>query len=318
MGFSSLNALISNLPSYQGRFLATSTKKTPLSTLLGLQQMDRAQSPFENVNAMKYAMSQSYSLDAGSQPAITENDTFNAPTSEINATTQNTNVCQVFRQGLKMSDLKMSDQSISGVVVNGMQVPLNEFMKQVEIAMQQLKIDLEYSILNGAYQDGVDGDTAFKMRGLITAITTNVENASASALTKDMFEGVIGSALVGGADFNRPVVMGNQFNIRKLMGLYAVVERSNNRGGYNLSTIDVPNLGLVDIVFNPQMVASTLVVTDLDHLKIVSNTTPGYDQISVREPSNVGQGMIADLYAKLGIDYGHESKHAKITNLTTS
>ena len=80
----------------------------------------------------------------------------------------------------------------------------------------------------------------------------------------------------------------------------------------------MPNLGLVDIVFNPQMVASTLVVTDLDHLKIVSNTTPGYDQISVREPSNVGQGMIADLYAKLGIDYGHETKHAKITNLTTA
>jgi len=97
--------------------------------------------------------------------------------------------------------------------------------------------------------------------------------------------------------------------------LYGVQPRSESRGGINLLELIVPGMPPVKLVYNDLVPANVLLAVDMAHCEGVSNTTPGLPQISFRSTANVGQGEIGEVFAKIGIDFGHESKHGALHNL---
>lgn len=321
MGSTAANGLITNLNNYQGEWVAADQKKYPFATLLGLARMSAGEeNPFRNVGDMKFDMSQSYTLDAASQPAITENQTFNAPTSNVYATTQNLNYCQVFREGVKLSDLKQSSQRLAGHVINGQAAQLNDMQKQIMVHIEQMKRDFEYSIINGSGQDGSsDSDTAFKIGGLYTDLSSNKVNANGNPISKDLIEKqLVVSMADNGSDMRNMYFMADAYLITAINELYGVQPRAVNIGGINLLQLVIPIMGTVNLVYNDLVPSGVLLAVDLDRCEGVSNTTPGEAQISLRSPANAGQGDIKEVFAKIGLDYTHESKHGAIYGLATS
>ena len=318
MASTAANGLITNLANYQGEWIGIGQRKYPFSSLLGMGAMERGEeSPFREVGAMKYNMSQTYSLDAASQPAITENGTFSAASSSVYATTQNTNYCQIFREGVKFSDLKLSDRSISGNAIDGDIFAMQEFQKQLMIHLEQMKRDFEYSIINGSGQDGsADPDVAFKIDGLYTALSTSKIDASAAAVSKALIESLAVSMLDNGADMEDMYFMCRADLLMDINTLYGVQPRSESRGGINLIELVIPGMPPVKLVYNDVVPSGVLLAVDMGHCEGVSNTTPGLPQISFRQTANVGQGEIGEVFAKIGLDFGHESKHGALYNLS--
>lgn len=317
MASSTASGLLATLPNYQGLFIGTTQKKTPLASLMGLNSMnDGEQSPFVEKRSMRFAMSQTFSLDNASQPAITEADTFDAPTSTIYATTQNLNYNQTFREGLKMSSYKLKDMDLSGNSIDGVQAFLNNVNKQVEIHMKQLKRDLEYSMINGVAQNGANDTTAFKMGGIYPAITTNKINGGGASLTKDMLAVQLANALANnGADYEDCVLLCSSKKVSEINELFGVQVRSERVGGLNISFLNLPIIGEVKICFSDLVPATVILVVDLAYCQGTAHTTAGQAQLAVIEQPTLGQGKVFELTGDLGIDFGHESKHGAIYNL---
>ena len=317
MASTAANGLITNLANYQGEWIGIGQRKYPFSSLLGMGALERGEeSPFREVGSMKFNMSQTYSLDAGSQQVVSENDTFDAPTSTVYQTTQNTNFCQVMREGVKFSDLKLSDRSISGNAIDGDIFAMQEFQKQIMIHLEQMKRDFEYSIINGTGQDGSSNSaTAFQVNGLYTALSTNKIDASAASISKTLIESLAVSMLDNGADMEDMYFMCRADLLMSINTLYGVQPRSESRGGINLIELVIAGMPPVKLVYNDLVPANVLLAVDMAHCEGVSNTTPSLPQISFRSTANVGQGEIGEVFAKIGIDFGHESKHGALHNL---
>ena len=144
MGATTAAGVLSNLKNLDGILLTTSNVNTPFVTLAGASEDLR--SGFEEVGSMKYAMSAASSLDAASQPEITENDNFTAGSSKVYELTQQVNYCQPFRGDVKISDFVLSDRSIQGVAIaNGRDPIVDQVVRQVGEHLKQIKIQFEYS-----------------------------------------------------------------------------------------------------------------------------------------------------------------------------
>jgi len=318
MASTTASGLITNLANYQGEWIGIGQRKYPFSSLLGMGALERGEeSPFREVGAMHFNMSQSYSLDSASQPSHSENSTFNSATSTVYQTTQNTNYCQVMREGVRFSDLKLSDRSISGNAIDGDIFAMQEFQKQIMIHLEQMKRDFEFSIINGVGADGSsDPATAFQVNGLYTALSTNKIDASAVAISKPLIESLAESMLDNGADMEDMYFMCRSNLLMDINTLYGVQPRSESRGGINLLELVIPGMPPVKLVYNDLVPSGVLLAVDMGHCEGVSNTTPGLPQISFRSTANVGQGEIGEVFAKIGIDFGHESKHGALYNLS--
>ena len=317
MASTAANGLITNLANFQGEFIGIGQRKYPFSSLLGMGALERGEeSPFREVGSMKFNMSQTFSLDAASQQVVSENDTFDSPTSTVYQTTQNTNFCQVMREGVKFSDLKLSDRSISGNAIDGDIFAMQEFQKQIMIHLEQMKRDFEFSIINGTGQDGSsNSSTAFQVNGLYTALSTNKIDASAASISKTLIESLAVSMLDNGADMEDMYFMCRSDLLMAINTLYGVQPRSESRGGINLLELVIAGMPPVKLVYNDLVPSGVLLAVDMAHCEGVSNTTQSLPQISFRSTANVGQGEIGEVFAKIGIDFGHESKHGALHNL---
>jgi len=317
MAFTSANGLITNLVNYQGRFILTSNTRTPLTTFLGARDLENG-GGFEHVGAMKFAMSQSSALDAASQPAVTENQTFTAGTAKVNIPTQNLNYCQVYRHDVKISKMKLNDRSISGQAIDGEALLLQLMDPQLMLGFKQIKRNYEYVCLQGTGQDGSSSsDTAFKTQGILTGISTNVEAAGGAVFSKDLLNAVLVAMADGGAEFIN-MQLHCQMDLKQaISAAYGLPIRSVSMGGVNITTIET-DAGPVDVVYSPQMPADTIGIFDMDFCSLKSNHGGGDMPVDIFNIPFSGVGEQAELYGQLGFDYGVESKHGKITNVVAS
>jgi len=313
-------ALLTNLPNLQGRFIGIGQRDYSFATMLAMRGMQRNSNPFTEVPAMEFNMSVVSSLDNASQPALTENDTNSAPTSTVYPKTQNTNACNQFREAVDFSDIKLSDGFLSGNTVVAEQALIDDVNSQINDHLEQVKRDIDFSFINGVYSSGKsDSDTAWQTRGIYTAITTNKINASSTPISKDLIEKqLLVSMKDNGANMRDVVFFCNGITLVEINRLYGVQPRDTSTGGINITRLVLPLAGGADLIYNDNVPTGVLLAVDMSFCRGVSNTRPGYSQIDFRQLNTNGESEMWRIFAKLGIDYGHESKHGAIYGLVAA
>lgn len=306
-----------NLLNYIGLLFCNGDTSTPFSTLIG--------GKYRNVQSWKFPTSLAYQISGGtSQPAITETASLTAPNAEKVTRSQNVNVCQIYQRQIKLSYAKLSSMDqLSGLAIAGEKAnPQNELDFQIAQALLGMRNDLEYTFLNGAYQDGTYDDVAYKTKGITAAISTNTVAAGSTALDFWKVAEIVEKIAEAGAPTNNLVLMARpvnimQFNADAAANGLTIVPDSREINGIRIATVVTP-FGDVGILPNAKVASATAIIANPDVCSPVYLDVPGKGNFFVESLGKAGAADAYQLYGQAGLDYGAEWYHGKITGLTTS
>jgi len=276
------------------------------------------------VGDFQFPLAQPWALEAASQPAITETDSLTAPNPWTYVRGQDVNTVQIWQRQISVSYAK---QSVSGQVtadattglvdIRDDQPVQNERDFQIMAHMRQLSLNIDYTFLNGAYNQATDAVTAAKTRGVITAATTNTVAAAAATLSKALIDQLLRTMAANGAEFLNTVIFVNAFQKQKVSDIYGYAPEDRNIGGYNIKQIET-DFAILGIVWAPNVPAATLLIADLAVCSPVFLPVPDKGVLFYEELSKTGASEKGQIYGQIGIDYGPEEYHGTITNLATS
>lgn len=306
-----------NLLNYSGMLFNKGNTKTPFSTIIGGKS--------RTAKAWEFSTSVNYTTGGGtSQPAITESGSLTAPDASFVTRTQETNVCQIFQKALAISYGKQSSMGqLSGLNIAGQKAnPATELDFQVANAMAEIANDIEYTFLNGVYQKGTYDDVAYKTRGILEAITSNVKAAGTVDLGFWLVAETIQMLASGNAPTDTLVLMAHPTHIMQINadasanGL-TVIPASMTFNGIKIDTLVTP-FGNVGIVANARIAAGTALIFNPTVCAPVTMPVPGKGNFFLEPLAKTGAADKYQIYGQLGLDYGAEWYHAKITGLKTT
>ena len=303
-----------NLLNYSGLLFAKGNAATPFSTLIGGKS--------RTVQSFKFPTSLIYEIGGGSQPAITETASLTAPDPTFKTRSQNINVCQIFQKALAISYAKESSMDqLSGLNVAGQKAnPQNELDFQVGIAMKELAKDVEYTFINGVYQDGDYDDVAYKTRGILNAISSITVDAQGSKLTYWVVAEVL-RQLAEEAPVDNLVLMLKPIQVMQLnadcqLNKMTIVPASREVNGIKIDTLVTP-FGSIGLMVNTLLPDGTAAIVNPTVCAPVYMPVPGRGNFFLQELARTGAADKYMIYGQLGLDYGAEHYHAKITGLDT-
>lgn len=313
-----------NLPNYAGQLFTASKVMTPFLDMIS--QVGETQAP-------EYAMSSSYDMEAAAQPSVSETASLTAPTPVSYVRANEKNVAQIYQRKISISYAKLSaasrlkrvEVSTSGFAYDeaGSNPVADELAFQIQTNMDQLKMNLEYTCLNGVYQLGTDAGTAFKTRGLITGSTTNTVDAGAVKVTKPIMDSLFKEMADNGAfdQGGQHVIMANSFNMQVLDDIYSFVPTDRTVGGSAIREI-VTQFGNFPIMYVPRVPQATIAVVNMSKVGLifqpVLNKPVDSNKVIVEPLSKNGAGEDWQLFSQMGIDYGSSYFHGTVTNTATA
>lgn len=170
-----------NLPNYTGELFALTPSDTPLLSAIG------GLTGGGMVNSVEFEW-QTYDLRDPGQRVQLEGAA--APTAEARVRANVKNVVQIHQSKVSVSYTK---QSAPGLLAspsaapyqrpNGTNPVTNELDWQVQRAIEQIALDVNWSFINGTYNNPTSNSTARRTRGLLEAITTNKVSKAALTVT---------------------------------------------------------------------------------------------------------------------------------------
>ncbi len=302
-----------DLPNYVGDLFTITPADTPLLSLLGgLDQAEKSTS-----TTLQW---QGYDLRTASQPAVLEGAP--APAGQERVRTNVTNVLQIHQEAVEVSYTKQgATGQHAGANIDGMNPVMDEETFQVEAALKTIGRDLEFSLINGTFQLPTDNTTARKTRGILSAIATNVTAAASAELTRDMVDILLQGIYTNGGimESETATILVPPIQRRKLTRAYKTSgnyqERDRNVGGMTLTTIET-DFGMLNVVTDRHMPTDTVAVVSLEELKLRFLEIPGKGLLFVEPLAKVGASVRDQLYCEVGLQYGNERAHGKITGLS--
>jgi hypothetical protein len=320
------DTMFSNMSNYLGVLFLAGKKKTPFLQAIG-GGLDGNGMPrnYREAKDWNFPLTNTMTIDAPSQPAITEATAMATATATTYVGAETNNTVQIFQERVTVSYPKMSNKNVlAGLAIPGeVQWENDPFVIQQMMHFRQMAADMDHTMLQGDHQAMAGGSgNAAKTRGIITAIATNAVAAGTHALTtahmneagKDLFD--------NGADMDNMAIWVNSWQKKKLTDLYGVVPEDRSIGGANITRV-ITDFFDAPVFLDPNMPTDTVLIADMDYVKpvflIVDHPTKGRMPPCFYESlAQVGAGEIGHIYCQAGLDYGHEKQHAKITGLTTS
>jgi hypothetical protein len=313
-------ATVWNCPNYTGELYLIGANQTPFLNMIGGLQGGS----IRTVADFQFPLAQPWALESPAQPEITETASLTAPTPWTYVREQDVNTVQIFQRQVSVSYAK---QSVVGQVtadattklqdITGTQPVQNERDFQIMAHMRQIAVDADYSMLNGTYQQATSAAVAAKTRGIITGITTSAVNASAAALSRPLLNQLLRTMAAAGAQFVNPVIFVNAFQKQKLSEVYGYAPQDRNVGGFNINQIET-DFAVLGVVWAPNVPTSVLLIADMSVCSPVFLPVPEKGVLFYEELSKTGASEKGQIYGQMGIDYGPEEYHGKITNLATS
>lgn len=301
-----------NLPNFVGELFNVSPTDTPLLSAIG------GMTGGKSVTSKQFTW-QTTDLAGATQTAVVEGAD---PVMKGRTRSEVTNVAQIMQYGVEVSYTKQAAVgNLSGESIIGNQPVQDELAFQLDMAMKTAARDIEHSFIQGTYVADTDISTARKTRGMLAAVTTNEVAGAAAALDQAKVESALKQMADSGAPFEMPVIFANAFQKQKLSAIYssalALAPRDRNIGGVNITTIET-DFGQVGIVFERHIPADDVLIADLAFLKPVFLDIPGKGHFFVEPLAQTGAAYKYQVYGEIGLEYGPEQFHAKITNLATS
>lgn len=312
-------ATVWNCPNYTGELYMIGANQTPFLNMIGGLQGGN----IRTVADFQFALAQPWALESASQPAITETASLTAPTPWTYVRSQDVNTVQIFQRQVSVSYAKQSvtgqitADGTTGLAELGVQPVQNERDFQIMAHMRQLAVNIDYTFLNGSYQQAIAANVAAKCRGIITACTTNTVNAASAALTKQLIDQLLRTMASNGAEFVNPVIFCNAFQKQQISDIYGYAPQDRNIGGYNIKQVET-DFAVLGIVWAPNVPAATLLVADLAFCAPVFLPVPEKGVLFYEELSRTGASEKGQIYGQIGLDYGPEEYHGTITSLATS
>ena len=233
-----------------------------------------------------------------------------------------TNVTQIMQYGVHVSYTKQAATgNLAGQSILGNQPVQDELAFQLDMAMKRAARDIEFSFMQGTYVADTNVTTARKTRGMLAAISTNERAAAGGALAQGDVNTVLKQMADSGAPFEQPVMFANAFQKQKLSSIYSsalsLAPRDRNIGGVDITTIET-DFGEVGIVYSRHVPTDDIVIADLAYCKPVFLDIPGKGHFFAEPLAQTGSAYKFQIYGEVGLEYGPEQFHGKITSLSTS
>lgn len=244
------------------------------------------------------------------------------------------NVCQIVQKGVQVTytkaaatgslstpTLRAADYSSSifpaGAAKLGTQPVQNELSHQIMLRTMEAAREVEYSFIQGTYVRPTSNATGRETRGILEAITSNAVAASSAALSSTLFNDLVKDMADNGSTFRNPVVMVNSLNKQRMTAAFTYAPESRNVGGVNLTMLET-DFAEFGVVYNRHVPADTLLIVDVSFCAPVFLEIPGKGHFFVEEMPSSGAYWEYQLYGEIGLMYGPEKEHGKITGLATS
>lgn len=309
-----------NLPNYVGDLFLIGANTTPFLNMIGGLQGGS----IKQVQAFQFPVAQTYALETAAQPSITETASLSAPAAVSYVRSVDVNTCQIFQKQVSMSYAKQSvaqvitaDATTGQAFTGAGATVVNELDFQVATTLRQIAVDVEYTFLQGSYQQATAASVAAKCRGMNSACSTTSINAASAALSKDLIDQALRTMAAGGAQFQNCVIFCNAFQKQKLTNIYGYAPEDRNVGGVNIKQIET-DFAMLGVVWAPFQSTSVLLIADLAVISPVFCPVPGKG-VLFREPlAKAGAHESEQIYGQIGLDHGPEEFHGKIYGLATS
>ena len=315
-----------NLPNFNGTLYGLTPSDTPFTSAIGVLSGGG-----EAIYAKDFEW-QTYDLRAVENPGNLEGQ--NAPQARERVRASVDNVAQIFHSQVSVSYTKLAAvaqrNGLANVAGTDFAAGAGEMTWQIQQELKSLKRDIEHVFINGTFAKPADNLTPRKTRGILSAITTNVvvmpdaDAAAAglqpSALTKKAVIDLMQMVWENGGiqEQDTATLMCNAGVKRQLTNIFVTQagysEPERDMGGVRVQTI-LTDFGELNIVLNRYMPTDQLAVVSLEVCKPRVLLIPNKGFLFLEPLAKVGASDQAQLYGEIGLEYGNERQHGKITNI---
>lgn len=310
-----------NLPNYVGELFSQSPQDTPfLSSIGGL-------SGGEAVASTLFQW-QGYDLrDAADDRQRVEGAA--APTAEERVRFNVSNVVEIHQEAVEVSYTKQAatgqfnstgSTHPGAVGISGPNPVMDEYEWQIRQSLVQIARDVEKTFITGTFANPATNAAPRKTRGILAAITTNVVAAAGAALDKDTVLDLLQMVWSNGGiqQSGTAALMCGGYQKRQLTKIFVTdanyQEATRNVGGVSVTTI-ITDFGELNVMLNRYMPVDTVAVVSLEQCAPKFLLVPGKGFLFVEPLATVGAAQRAQIYGEIGLKYGNEMAHGKITGL---
>lgn len=304
-----------NLPNYTGILHSLTPADTPFFSAIG------GLTGGGQTDSIEFEW-QTYDLRAAAQNAKLEGA--DAPTGQERVRANVSNIVQIHHETVEVSYTKLAATQAKSGINNAERNPVtNELDWQVEQMLKQMVRDIEFSFLRGVYNKPADNTVARQTRGLLEAIVTNVVAGGAAALTEDMVLDLLQLVWDNGGiqESETATLLCGSVQKRALTKIFITdknyEESSRTVGGVRVQTIET-DFGTLNIMLDRHMPADTIAVASLEQCMPVYQEIPGKGHFFAEPLARTGAKDRTQLYGEVGLYYGNERAHGKITGLATA
>ena len=310
-----------NLPNYVGELFSVSPEDTPfLSAIGGL-------TGGVGVNSVLFTWSQYDLRDADATRQRLEGA--DAPTPEGRARSAAFNVLEIHQEQVQVSYTKQAatgqfntPDTTNDYHVGGSNAVTDELGWQLTQEFKQIARDVEKSFITGSFSYPSDNSNPRKTRGLLEAIDSNRSNLNNAALARDDVLDLMQEVWENGGfkeAETRTLMCGARVK-RALTKLFVTdvnyQESTRNVGGVSLDTI-ITDFGRTNLMLNRYVPADTLIVVSLEECAPRFLEIPGKGHFFAEPLAKTGAAEKVQVYGEIGLGYGNELKHGKITGIAT-
>lgn len=307
-----------NLPNYHGELYTVTPTETPfLSAIGGLSGGKRTKSvEFEWQTVDRRASTTNNSVVEGAA----------APTGVARSRSNVSNVVEIHQSAIEVSYTRQAATGMyGGINIGADDNPVNdELTAQITAELEAMAVDIELSFLTGVYAKPGTNATARKTRGLLAAITTNVNanGGTPRAISKTIVDAQLSAMFAAGAKLPQEstVFMVGPAQKVALSNLYGTGSlnqptMTRNIGGVAVDTI-VTDFGTFGVMLDRWMPTGQIGVVDLSVCAPVWLEIPGKGLLFAEQLAKVGASEKWQLYGEVGLEYGPEVYHGVIKDLS--
>lgn len=274
-------------------------------------------------NSVEFVLGQEYASEDGDIPNISETASLTAPTPSYITRSQNTNVTQIFQDSVAISYAKMSNMgtlagaNIAGQVAN----PRVELDFQVGNKMRKIARSIEKTFIQGKYNKATTDAEVNKTRGMDEAIVTNVIDGSSSTLDIWLVNDLLLKIRANGGDISDLVLWLDTVSLNQINGsaVESGVEMGRayeNEYGIQVKDLLLP-IGKISLALGEFIPSGTVYAFNFNSINPVEQPVPDKGNFFLEPLAKTGAGETYQLFGQIGLDYGNEILHGKITGLST-
>ena len=213
--------------------------------------------------------------------------------------------------------------TLAGANIAGQQAnPMDELDFQVGNKMRKIARAIEKTFIQGTYNKATTDATINKTRGMNEAIKTNVIAASDAPLDIWLVNDLVQKIRDNGGDISNLVLWLDTVSLNQLNGsaVESGVEMGqaySNEYGIQVRDLLLP-IGKIRTALGEFIPSGTAFAFNFDAISPVEQPVPGKGNFFLEPLAKEGAGEKYQIFGQIGLDYGNELLHGKITGLKTT